>query len=68
MIKSELIAVLISIVVSFFLVRGLINNEVYFRGVTLKRYEQPILYWVILILGFIGVITVFIAALISCYQ
>jgi hypothetical protein len=51
-----------------FLVRGLINNEIYFRGVTLKMNEQPILYWVILILGFMGVITVFIAALISCYQ
>jgi hypothetical protein len=64
MITSEFIAILVSIVALIFLIRGYIKKEVYFRGVTLKRNEQPVLYWITLTLGFLAVITVFIVALI----
>jgi hypothetical protein len=64
MITKEFIAILVSIVVLLFLVRGLIKNEVYFRGVTIKKNESPIVYWIMLTLGFLAVITVFIVALI----
>jgi hypothetical protein len=67
MIKPEFVAILISIVVLFFLIRGMVKEAIYFRGVIWKRNENPILYWLSLTMGFVSVIVTIVISLVLLF-
>ena len=65
--KPEFVAIIISIVALFFLIKGMTKAEIYFRGVVWKRNENPILYWLSLAMGFVFVISTIVISLVLLF-
>lgn len=62
MINPELIVIVLMFLTLVFLIRGLIRGKINFRGTTFTKIEDPVFYWLNIILGFIAVFTVLIIA------